>query len=144
MSQADVELVRALVPPPETDWAASVRDESRLREIEESSRALFAPDFPCSMLSVADTQLQGFEGLWTIWREWLEPWAEYHVFEEEIVDLGEGKVLWLGRDVGQSKSGAGRVTLHSSAIWSVSDGLISEVVFYPQRSTALAAAGIDR
>lgn len=142
MSEADVDLVRSLVGPPKTDWAAVVRGERRLAEIEEASRSLFEPGFRCSMFSVVDLRLSGFEGLWTIWREWTEPWASYHVFEEEVLDLGDGRVLWLGRDVGGTPGG-GDVTLHSSAVWTVTGGRISEVTFYAQRESALATAGIE-
>ncbi len=143
MSQADVDLVRALVPAAETDWAAMVRDQAIVDQLAEAVGDVFEPGFRCCISSIVDNWLQGFDGLWAAWREWLEPWESYHVHEEQISDLGDGRVLWLGRDVGGRPDGGGDVTLLSSAIWTLREGKVSRVVFYTNRERALAASCSD-
>lgn len=143
MSQADVDLVRALVPSPEVDWAAVIHDEAMSRQLRAATTDLFDPGFRCCMSSVTDTWREGMAGLWAIWEEWLEPWSSYHIYEEEIRDLGDGRVLWMGRDVGGRPDDTGDVTLLSSAIWTVSSGKVSEVVFYASRERALQVADAD-
>lgn len=143
VSRDDVDLVRSLVPT-NVDWAAIVRDDDRARELGEASRSLFAPDFRCALVGITDESLTGFDGLRSVWLEWLKPWASYRVQEEEIIDLGEGRVLWLGHDIGGRRDGPGEIVLRSSAIWTVVDGRIAEVLFYAERRRALRDAGIHR
>ena len=141
MSQEDVELVRSLVAPAEVDWAAIVRSEELYQPLEEQVGELFEPEFECALVSVTEKRLRGFEGLRSIWLDWLEPWATYRAEEERIVDLGDGRVLWLGRDFGGRRDGLGEIQPLSSAIWRARNGKIAEVVFYANRDDALAAAG---
>jgi ketosteroid isomerase-like protein len=59
-----------------------------------------------------------------------------------MVDLGDGRVLYLGHDYGGRKDGLGEIALLASAIWTVRDGKVAEVVFYANRDDAFAAAGL--
>ncbi len=142
MSREDVELVRALVPDARVDWAATVRDDELWQGLEEPSRTLFTSSFRCGLIGVTESWASGFDGLRAVWLEWLEPWASYRVQEEEIIDLDDGRVAWLGRDFGGRRDGRGEITLISSAIWTVEDGKISEAAFYAEREQCLRAAGL--
>jgi hypothetical protein len=141
VSQEDVELVRSLVAPAEIDWAAIVRSEELYRPLEEQVSEFFEPSFECALVGLTEKRLRGFAGMREIWQDWLEPWATYRTEEERIVDLGGGRVLWLGHDYGGRRDGMGEVILLSSAIWAVRDGRVAEVIFYANRNDALAAAG---
>jgi ketosteroid isomerase-like protein len=142
MAQQDVDLVRALVLPAEVDLAAVLRDDDSTAALEETSRDLFDPAFRCAMKTVTETWRDGFNGLRQVWLEWLEPWTTYRAVEEDVVDLGGGRVLWLGRDIGTREESGDEVVLISSAIWTVRDGRVSEAVFYASRDEALAVAGL--
>ena len=143
MAAEDVELIRSLVPPPEVDWAAVIRDDAIAEKLEEESRETFSSDFRCGLAGVTLTWRPGFEGLRSLWLEWLEPWDTYHAREERIEDLGDGRVLWVGQDTGTRNDGAGEIVMSSSAIWTVRDGKVAEAVFYADRGHALRDAGFD-
>jgi hypothetical protein len=142
MSREDVELIRALVPDVSVDWAATVRDDELWRRLEEVSRTLFKTSFRCGLIGVTETWDSGISGLRKVWLEWLEPWASYRVQEEDIIDLDDGRVVWLGRDFGGRPDGREETVLISSAIWTVEDGKVSEAVFYAEREQCLRAAGL--
>jgi ketosteroid isomerase-like protein len=141
VSQQDVELVRSLVAPAEVDLAGVMRNDEIAAALEEQTRGSFEPDFECTLATVTEKRRRGFEGLREIWLDWMEPWATYRAEEEEIVDLGEGRVLWLGHDYGGRSDGR-EVELLSSAIWTIKRGKVAEIVFYAKRGDALAAAGL--
>jgi ketosteroid isomerase-like protein len=141
VSQEDVKLVRSLVAPATVDLAGVMRDDEIAAALEEHTRDSFEPDFECTLATVTDKRRRGFEGLREIWLDWLEPWTTYRAQEEKIVDLGAGRVLWLGHDFGGRADGR-EVELLSSAIWTVRDGRVAEVIFYAKRADALAAAGL--
>ena len=142
MGSGNVELVRSLVPQPEIDWAAAIRDDEVARQLEAASKDLFEPGFACTLKGVTETRLSGFEGLRALWLEWLEPWSTYHVREERIEDLGDGRVLWTGQDSGTRSDGSGEVAMASSAIWTIRSGMVSEVVFFADRARCLREAGL--
>ena len=142
MAQQDVDLVRTLVPPPEVDLAALMRDDDSVKAVAEASAGFYDQSFRCAMKTVTETWRDGFDGLRQIWLEWLEPWATYRAVEEDVVDLGGGRVLWMGRDIGTREESGDEVVLISSAIWTVQDGRVTEAVFYASRAEALAVAGL--
>jgi ketosteroid isomerase-like protein len=138
-----VDLVRALVSNAEVDWAAVVRDDELWNATAQGASALFDDSVSCALVGVTETRLRGLEGLRRIWLDWVEPWSTYRTSEDEIVDVGDGRVLYLGRDFGGGPDGR-EVELLSSAIWTVNDGRVTEVVFYASRDDAFAAARLPR
>lgn len=142
MASEDVELIRSLVPPPEVDWAAVIRDDTLAKGLQEGSSEVFAPEFRAGLAGVTETWLPGFKGLRKLWLEWLEPWETYRAREERIEDLGDGRILWLGQDTGTRADGTGDVVMASSAIWTVKDRKVTEAVFYADRARALGDAGL--
>jgi ketosteroid isomerase-like protein len=142
VSQEDVDLVRRLVAPAEIDWAAIVRSEELYAPLESQVQDLFDPDFECALVGVTEKRRRGFEGLREIWLDWLEPWASYRAEEERVIDLEDGRVLWLGHDYGGRRDGLGELELLSSSIWTIREGKVAAIVFYATRDDAFAAAGL--
>lgn len=135
-----MDLVRRLNLAPGIDWAAIVRDDERNAALQEQVRPYFSESFECGLVGVTEMWRPGLDGLRKIWLDWLEPWATYRTVEEETRDLGDGRVLYLGRDFGGRRDGLGEIELLSSAIWTVREGKITEIVFYASRGAALEAA----
>src|SRR5262245_39262816 len=82
MSSANVEVIRALMPDPETDVARMVRylrspgvEHAALKELE----SLFDPSFEAIGVYTGSPRYRGAVGLRDFWIEWLEPWASYHI-----------------------------------------------------------------
>jgi ketosteroid isomerase-like protein len=142
MSQADVDLVRRLNPAPEVDWAAIVRDDALAAALEEAVADVVDATFKCAFVGVTETWFSGFDGLRALWLDWMEPWASYRTEEEATLDLGDGRVLYLGRDFGGRKDGREEIELRSSAIWTISNGKVTQIMFFAERDVAREAAGL--
>ena len=95
MSQENVEVVQALIPPPDTDVASLLRDDS----LFEQTRAALEPLIDPAVESVAvwqgggATTYIGIDGFRKLWLDWLEPWATYHVRVDEVIDAGDRIVV---------------------------------------------------
>jgi limonene-1,2-epoxide hydrolase len=141
MSQENVELVRGLIPPPDTDIASLLRDET----LFEQTRAALEPLIHSGVESVAVWQggatHTGIEGFRAMWLDWLEPWATYHVSVDELIDAGD-RVVVLVRDRGRRDDMDAEVEISGGSVWEVRDGRIVRVEFCGNRDEALEAAGL--
>jgi hypothetical protein len=94
MSQENAELVRALIPTPETDVAALFRDESLFQAARETLGDLFDPAFgSVARWEAGGTTYAGMEGFRRLWLEWLQPWATYHIHVDDLIDAGDRMVV---------------------------------------------------
>jgi hypothetical protein len=142
MSQENVELIRALVPTPETDVAALFRDESLFKATREALGALFDPGFESVAVWQGGTTYAGVEGFRRMWLDWLQPWATYHVQVDELIDAGD-RVVVLVRDRGRRHDMEAEVELISGSVWTVRDSKLVRVEFCSDRAEALEAAGLS-
>jgi len=141
MSEKNVELVRTLIPPPEVDVAALLRDDGMFDEMSAAFEPFIDPEVECVALwePGAERSYVGVEGFRKLWIDWLEPWAEYHVGVEELVDTGDC-VVALIRDRGRRADMDAEVELTAGSVWTIRNGKIARVEFCT-REEALAAAG---
>jgi ketosteroid isomerase-like protein len=141
MSQENVEIVRALIPPPDVDVAALFRDDS----LFEQARADLEPHIDPQLETVAvwqgGTTHAGIEGFRQTWLDWLEPWTSYYASADELIDGGD-VVVALARDRGRRDDTDAEVELISGSVWEVRDDKIVRVQFYRSRDEALRAAGL--
>ena len=143
MSQENVEIVQALIPPPDTDVASLLRDDS----LFEQTRAALEPLIDPAVESVAvwqgggATTYIGIDGFRKLWLDWLEPWATYHVRVDEVIDAGD-RIVVLIRDRARRHDTKAEVELISGSMWEVRDGKIVRVEFCGSREEALEAAGL--
>jgi ketosteroid isomerase-like protein len=87
------------------------------------------------------TYAGGLEGLAEAWRDWLRSWSSYTFEVEEILDGGDRVVvIKLGR--GRPRPGAPETVLRRASIWTVSDGLITQVDFNVPHGEALSMVGL--
>jgi hypothetical protein len=143
MSQENVEIVRALIPSPDTDIAALLRDDS----LFDQARTALEPLIDPAIQSVAiwqgggATTHVGIDGFRKLWLDWLEPWATYHVGVDEVVDAGD-RIVVLIRDRARRPDSKAEVELISGSVWEVRDGKVVRVAFCGSREEALEAAGL--
>ena len=143
MSQENVELVKALVPQPDTDWAELVRDEGAFAVVREAVSPLLTDDFESVMVWPAvNRTYAGLEGLRKNWLDWLEPWATYRITIDELIDLGE-RVVVLSRNHGRREDMETEVELIAAAILTFRDGKIARWEDYADRAEALEAVGLS-
>jgi ketosteroid isomerase-like protein len=143
MSQENVELVRALIPAPDTDVATVFRDESVFEATREALAPLLHPDFESVAVWQGGTTYAGVEGFREMWLDWLQPWATYHVQVDEVIDAGD-RVVVLVRDRGRRHDMDAEVELISGSVWKVRDARIVRVEFCGNRGEALETAGLRK
>ena len=143
MSRENVELIRALIPPPETDLAALFRDDALFEQTASALEAIIDPDVEARANWMGGTRYDGIEGFRRLWLDWLEPWTSYYTQIEELIDAGD-RVLALIRDHGERSDTDAEIELTASSVWEIRDGRIVGVSFYTDRDEAFAAAGVKR
>jgi ketosteroid isomerase-like protein len=144
MSSANVELVKAILPP-EIDFVALVReaDPAAAASIDLS---LLAEDLEISFVpgvDAAESVFRGIDGMLEGWLEWLTPWETYDLTTEEYIDAGEHVVV-LAVIRGRTSRDHVLVEHRPAAVVTVRDGRVVRMRFYLDRTEALEAAGADQ
>src|SRR2546427_13074808 len=116
MSKENVQLIRGLVPTPDTDVAALFRDEGLFEATREALAPLFDPGFEAVAVWQGGTTYIGVNGFRRMWLDWLQPWATYHVGVDQLIDAGD-RVVGLVRDRGRRRDTEGVVELISGSVW---------------------------
>ena len=143
MSQENVEIVRALIPPPDTDVASLLRNDSLFEQMTTALEPLIDP----AIESVAiwhggATTYVGIDGFRKLWLDWLEPWATYYVRVDEVIDAGD-RIVVLIRDRARRHDTEAEIELISGSVWEVRDCKIVRAEFCGSREEALEAAGLS-
>jgi ketosteroid isomerase-like protein len=145
MSQEDVEIVQRLLGPfKQGDIVPLFCDEGIWASITAASAPFFTPDFECVFVrdDVGRAAYSGLGGLRAAWLDWLLPWESYHPGVEDVMGVGEGRVLVLTRDHARPKGADAEVYFVGAPIWTVRNGKVARIEFYWNRDEGLAAAGI--
>jgi ketosteroid isomerase-like protein len=143
MSQANVELVLGFQPEPDMDLVEHFRDDDSWAEFSAALAPAFAPDFESAnaLLGIEKTYT-GMDGFRNLWLDWLAPWATHRVELEEAIDLGD-RVLVLAEALATIEGSTAHVKRSTGALWTVRNGKVARVEFYPDRDEALKAVGLE-
>ena len=147
MSQADVEVVRDWFSRYPPDQAEAYRDPEFVARAGPALEQLLHPDFVFHAGEADFTGLQGsyegVDGFIAFLREWYSVWARYRQEPEEFIDVGDGRVLVLGRERGRSLSSDAEVAAEVGSVYHVRDGRIARIDAYQHWENARRAAGLD-
>ena|SRR5436190_934393 len=142
MPSQNVELLRAMLPGPDTDVANLLRDDALFTQTAEALAGLFDPNVEAvPAWRGTGTTYSGIEGFREMWLDWLQPWATYHVQVEEMIEVGD-RVVVLVRDSARRHDMDVEVELISGSVWSFRDGKIARVEFHANRHELRAATGV--
>ena len=142
MSRENVEIVKALIPPPGTDFAQLIRDEDAFARVREAVSPLITDDFESAIMFPGQTRTDaGVEGYRRNWLDWLEPWATYRTTLDELIDAGDSVVVLL-RDHGRRKDMDAEVELLGATTFVFRDGKLARIEDWADRAEALEAAGV--
>jgi hypothetical protein len=142
MSQENVELVLGFQPDPEMDLVERFRDDDSWAEFSAALAPAFAPDFASAnaLLGIEKTYI-GMDGFRNLWLDWLAPWATHRVKIGKAIDLGD-RVLVLAEVLATIEGSEAQIKRTTGGVWTVHDGKVARVEFYPDRDEALEAVGL--
>jgi ketosteroid isomerase-like protein len=86
---------------------------------------------------------RGSDAMWRAIFQWLQAWDELTVTAERFIELDDGRVLVLDRQVGRGRSSSATLEHDLATIFTVRDGRLTRLVAYWDRADALRDAGID-
>lgn len=129
MSQENVELVRALMPPPDTELTDLLRSDELFGQLVAAFEAHIDPNVESVAVWQGGTAHAGIDGFRRLWLDWLEPWAEYYTRVDEVIDAGSCVVV-LARDRGRREGVEGEFEITAASTWEVRDQRLTKVVFY--------------
>jgi ketosteroid isomerase-like protein len=90
-----------------------------------------------------DATYHGHDGWRRYGERWNAEWGAYETRPEELMDLGDGRVLVIGTQRARG-SGSGAETVKDFAVlWTFSAGRVAREQYFFDRADAFRAAGID-
>jgi ketosteroid isomerase-like protein len=129
MSQENVELARA-------GYEAFNRGTSR------ASSTCASPMSSQDVGAVDTTAVTGKQAVRAFFETVMEPWEEVRREPEEIIDLGGDRVLVLFHTTGRGKGSGIEVDARGGDLLTISEGRLARWIAYPDRTQAIAAAGL--
>jgi ketosteroid isomerase-like protein len=85
----------------------------------------------------------GHDSVRNFWRQWLSAWETTSFAFEEFIDAGE-QVVVVGNQRIRGRTSGIELEFNSYAqVWTVRDGQIVRVEFFPTRAEALEAVGLS-
>jgi ketosteroid isomerase-like protein len=142
MSRENVELVRSLIPPSETDLAALVRDDRAFAAIADALGDLVHPHVECVAVWREGRVYRGVDGMREMWRDWLEPWETYYSELDDLIDADD-RVVVFAHDRARLPEVDREVGIIAGSVWELRNGRVTRVEFFRDRAETLAAAGLS-
>lgn len=88
-------------------------------------------------------EFKGIDGLRAGFLDWLAPWASYYDEIEDVVTVGDDRIVVIGRERGYRLDMEAEVQGDAAGIYTVRDGKIARAEYYVTREEALKAAGLS-
>jgi ketosteroid isomerase-like protein len=132
MSQENVETVRSIYD------AAARRDSERVFALYDPEVVL--DNSRLEVVTMGDVY-RGYDGLRTFFRDWNEAWESIDYRVEELIDAGGEHVVSVVTRHGRGRVSGAEVDLHVALAWTVRDGKVVHVAWFPTREDALDAVG---
>ena len=85
--------------------------------------------------------VHGHEGIRAFFRKWREAWDTDEYRYEELIDAGD-TVVSIATQTGAGRVSGVEITRLLAGVWTIRDGKIVHVVWFPTREGALEAAGL--
>jgi ketosteroid isomerase-like protein len=137
VSQQNVEIVRKVYE------AVARRDATGVLALYDPDVMWDGTRTPFGALTGA-ALYHGHDGLRTFFRHWYEAWENLEEPCEELIDAGE-QVISVSRFRAQGRTSGLEVELPDQVgVWTIREGKIVRVVWFPTRAEALEAVGLSR
>jgi len=134
MSQANVERVRAIMPPDGTDlvevFGAGAGPISTGGLVADDASVIFtAPS--------AEASRSGPDGFREGWADWLEPWESYRIFYDDVIERGDC-VVALVRLRGVTRRDGVEMEHEAAGVFRFDGDQVVEMEFNLDRADALS------
>ena len=142
MSRENVELIRGLWEPVlGVDFTAFDWDDEAIREMTEQ---FWSPEIELRWLrsSPEARVYQGRDGVIQAFREWFEPFSEFHVEPHDFIEVGD-RVVVPNRQWGIGSASGIPVEFEAAWVYEIRDGQIARIDEYDTLDAALEAAGLS-
>ena len=137
MSEENVELVRRIYE------AAARRDSAAVLAYYDPDVEWDSSGSPLSRLIGGRGTYHGHEGVRDWFREWHEAWESVEEDYKELIDAGDQVISIATARARGRASGVDVEMSDYAALWTVRDGKVVRVVWFPTREQALEAAGLS-
>ena len=87
-------------------------------------------------------EMQGPEALRRYFQDWIDTFDDVSNVLEELVDVGDDRVVAVQRVTGRAKASGVRTELRYAVVYTVRDGKIARGREYIDRANALEAVGL--
>ena len=143
MERERVQVVRAVVLPPDANWVHVFGDDGKWRAYRALLDQHLEPD--CEYVWIvagAQTTRRGLEEFREVWLDLLEPWTDFRSEVDELTDLSD-RVVMQGRQVARREGIRSDVVLVGTAIFWFHGNKIHRIAFYAEQEEGLEAAGLS-
>ena len=136
MSQENVEIVRRIYD------AAPRRDQATVLALYDADVEWDTSRYGTPGDMAGSGVYRGHDGLQAWFRSWYEAWAELVERAEELIDAREN-VVSVSSMRGRGRASGVEVTSKQYAgVWTLREGKVVRVVWFPSREEALEAVGL--
>ena len=136
MSEENVEIVR------EVYEAAASGDSAAVFALYDTAVEWDASRAPMPRLIGGGGVLRGHDGLRRFFRERNAIWGEVEDVPKELIDAGE-HVVSVDSERGRGRNSGVEVEMTQYAVWTIRNGKVVRVVWFPTRAAALETAGLS-
>ncbi len=121
--------------------------DAAARRDSETVLALYDPDVELDatrlhIVGTAGGKRRGHQGLREFFRVWNEAWENVDYQLDDLIDAGGDRVVSVVTRHGRGRASGAEVEIQVALLWTVRDGKVIEVVWFPTREEALEAAGV--
>ena len=135
MSRENVEIVRSIYE------AVARRDTATVFTLYDADIEIDSSRLPESELSGSGL-IRGHEGLRRWFRDWSEAWESFEDDCEELIDAGEQVISVVTRR-GRGRASGAETTAPRVGVWTIREGKVIRMVWFPTRAEALAVVGLS-
>jgi ketosteroid isomerase-like protein len=135
MSQENVEIVQSLFEAAARSDTAALLDLYDPYVVWDASRT--------ERGAITGRVVQGRDALLKWLREWYEPWETLDDILEELIDAGQERVVSIMVQRGRGRVSGVEVANRLGTVWTLQDGKVIRVVWFPSRKDALEAVGLS-
>jgi SnoaL-like domain len=145
MSQENVEIVRAAHPPSGAELTSLFADDSGASKRLQAIAPLFDAEFEfVAHAGIGQpTSGSGLQELVEAWRDWMQPFETWRTEVEGFAEVDDDRVLVLIRDHVRPRGGDAEIESLGCNLWTLRNGKVARIDFYPTRSEGLKAAGLS-